>query len=101
MAKHGVYTNSVNTSSNTPVEAESGIPFVIGIAPLASVDADNRATPNVPFLARSYAEATEHLGYSENWEDYTLCEFMVSFTSFLFLNLLICGVLFTFVFEVV
>ena len=76
MANHGVYTSRVDSGLSTPNEAASGIPFVIGVAPLASVDADTRAQANVPFLATSYKEAVDHLGYDDDWVDYTLCEVM-------------------------
>ncbi|WP_240479647.1 phage tail sheath family protein [Paenibacillus wynnii] len=34
------------------------------------------APVNKPILAYSYSEAAQALGYSDNWEAYTLCEFM-------------------------
>jgi len=75
-ARHGIFNTEVDTSLSTVNTATSGIPFVIGVAPLASVDAADRATPNVPVLATSYAEAEKHLGYSDNWIDYGICEVM-------------------------
>ena len=54
---HGIQTYEADTSVSTPAKATSGIPFVIGIAPLSSVATDKRATVNVPVLATSYAEA--------------------------------------------
>ena len=59
---HGVFTSEAATGVVTPAQAASGIPFVIGVAPLASVDADDRATPLVPVLATSYGEAEKSLG---------------------------------------
>ena len=76
MANHGVFVSEADTSLSTMNTATSGIPFVIGVAPLASVDADDRATANVPVLATSFAEAQKHLGYSDNWVDYGICEYM-------------------------
>ena len=73
---HGVFVAEASTSVSAVNTATSGIPFVIGIAPLSKADADKRATAGVPVLATSFAEAEEHLGYSDQWEDYTLCEFM-------------------------
>lgn len=73
---HGVYTYESATSVVTPNKATSGIPFVIGIAPLSSVDADKRAEVNVPVLATSFAEAEEKLGFSDNFTDYGISEFM-------------------------
>jgi len=74
---HGIYTYEADTSVSTPAKATSGIPFVIGIAPLSSVDADKRAAVNVPVLATSYAEAEACLGFSDNFVDYGISEFML------------------------
>ena len=76
MANHGVFTNEAATALSTPAAAASGIPFVLAVAPLASVDADDRAAVEVPVLATSFDEAKKSLGYSENWTDYGISEFM-------------------------
>lgn len=73
---HGVYVGEQATSVSTPVVAQSGIPFVVGSAPVQS--AENGAKVGVPVLCTSWDEAVEKLGYSDNWEKYTLCEFMYS-----------------------
>ncbi|MCM1439158.1 MAG: phage tail protein [Roseburia sp.] len=73
---HGVYVSQKGTSVGTPVVAEAGIPFFIGIAPVQS--AANPAKPGVPVLCTSWAEAKEKLGYSDDWKTYTLCEAMYS-----------------------
>lgn len=76
MANHGVYVSEQATSVGTPVVAKSGIPFVIGSAPVQS--ADTPAAVGVPVLCMSFEEAKDKLGYSGNWNNYTLCEFMYS-----------------------
>lgn len=76
MANHGVSTSERATSVSTPVVADSGIPFVIGAAPIQS--ADNPADIGVPVLVTSWGEAQKKLGYSEDWGKYNLCEFMYS-----------------------
>lgn len=76
MANHGVFVTEAATGVVTPNQAGSGIPFVIGVAPLSHADADTRATALTPVLATSYAEAEEQLGYSDNWIDYGISEFM-------------------------
>ena len=76
MANHGVFASFVDTPISTTSEATSGIPFVIGVAPLHKADAGKRAAVNVPFMATSFSEAAEALGYDDNWIDYNLCEFM-------------------------
>ena len=75
-ARHGVFTSEVATSLTATNTATSGIPFVIGIAPLSKADADTRATAGTPVLATSFAEAEAKLGYDENWVDYGISEFM-------------------------
>jgi len=71
---HGVSVSEQTTSVATPVVAASGIPFVVGTAPVQSVG----GKVNVPVLAYSYAEAVAALGYSDVWGDYTLCEMIYS-----------------------
>ena len=73
---HGVYVSQLATSVSTPVVAESGIPFVVGLAPVQV--ADKPASAGTPVLCTSWAEAVEKLGYSDDWATYTLCEFMYS-----------------------
>jgi hypothetical protein len=74
--QHGVYTYEIPTKVATPVVAASGIPFVIGTAPIqAALDA---ASVGVPVVCFNWGEATSRLGYSDDWEKYTLCEFMYS-----------------------
>lgn len=76
LLNHGVNASEQATSVNTPVVAESGIPFVVGIAPVQS--ATKPAKSGVPVLCTSWDEAVAALGYSDNWETYSLCEFMYS-----------------------
>lgn len=76
MANHGVFVSEQATSVSTPVVADSGVPFVIGAAPIQSA-----ATPagvETPALCTSWNEALEKLGYSDDWAKYPLCEFMYS-----------------------
>lgn len=74
--KHGVYVSQQATSVSTPVVAQSGVPFVVGVAPVQA--AEKAAKAGVPVLCTSWAEAVEKLGYSDDWATYTLCEFMYS-----------------------
>lgn len=73
---HGVNVGEQATSVSTPIVAETGIPFVVGSAPVQS--AANPAKKGVPVLCTSWDEAVDKLGYSDNWEKYSLCEFMYS-----------------------
>lgn len=80
------------TSVLTPAVAESGIPFVVGTAPVHT--AERPAAVGVPVLCTSWDEAVAQLGYSENWKDYTLCEVMYShFKLFGCQPLILCNVL--------
>lgn len=73
---HSVSVSEQSTSVSTPVVAESGIPFVVGVAPIHT--ADNPATPNVPVLCTSWEECLDKLGYSNEWDTFNLCEVMYS-----------------------
>ena len=89
---HGVYVSQQATSVSTPVVAESGIPFVVGLAPVQV--ADKPAAAGTPVLCTSWAEAVEKLGYSDDWATYTLCEFMYShFKLFACQPVIFCNVL--------
>ncbi|MCI1959184.1 MAG: phage tail sheath subtilisin-like domain-containing protein [Clostridia bacterium] len=71
---HGIKTSQISTSISTPVVAACGIPFVVGTAPVHT--AGGKANEIV--LANTYSEAVEALGYSDDWESYTLCEMIYS-----------------------
>lgn len=74
--KHGVYCSELSTSIIPPVNTTAGLPVVVGTAPLHL--ASDRAAANRPVLCYTYAEAVAALGYSNDWEKYTLCEVMYS-----------------------
>lgn len=60
----------------------AGLQVVVGVAPI-NMAADPAAVVNKPVLCRSFAEAKEMLGYSNDFEHYTLCESMdLSFRKF-------------------
>ena len=73
--KHGVYTREVPTSIISPTQTESGLPVIVGTAPVHLTDVSN---VNKPQLCYSYAEAVSYFGFSKDWEKYTLCEFIYS-----------------------
>lgn len=74
--QHGVNINEVPTSIVSPVEVSAGLPVVFGTAPLHL--AETQENVNKPVLVFSYQEAVKALGYSDDWDKYTLCEFMDS-----------------------
>lgn len=73
---HSVSVSEQSTSVGTPVVAESGIPFVVGIAPVHT--ADNPSIPNIPVICTNWDECLDKLGYSNDWKTFTLCEVMYS-----------------------
>lgn len=76
MYRHGVYSSEVPTSIVPPVPSYAGLPVVFGTAPIHM--AKNPAKVNTPVLCFTYQEAVEALGYSDDWKNYTLCEFIYS-----------------------
>ena len=74
--KHGVYTTQAATGVSTPSVADSGIPFVVGAAPVQSADNYSAAALGLPVLCTSFAEAKAALGYSDDFASYELCEVM-------------------------
>lgn len=74
--RHGVYISEVPTSVSPPVEASAGLPVVVGTAPIHL--AETQEYVNKPLLAYTYEEAVKALGYSSDWKNYTLCEFIKS-----------------------
>ena len=74
--KHGVYVNEIATSLVPPVNVEGCLPVFFGTAPVHL--AKNPAKANEPVLCHSYAEAVDALGYSDDWDKYTLCEAIYS-----------------------
>ena len=86
MANHGVYAFERATSISTPVVAATGIPFVVGVAPIQA--AENPAAVGVPVLCTSWNEFVEKLGYSEDWDNYSLAEF--GYSQFVLFNMQPC-----------
>lgn len=71
---YGVRTKEQATSVNVPVIATSGVVIAFGTAPVHQVDGE----ANTIVVAHNYEEAIGALGYSDDWEKYTLCEVMHS-----------------------
>lgn len=76
MANPGVHVYEQATAVSTPVVADVGIPYFVGLAPVHA--ASDPAKPNVPVLVTSWDEAVERLGFSYDFKTYTLCEAMYS-----------------------
>lgn len=89
--KHGVGVNELATQVGEPQITLSGIPVVIGTAP---VHLAKKPKVNELVYAESYQDAVEALGYVEDFEKYTLCQsIFASFKKFavgpvIFINVL-------------
>lgn len=74
---HGVKASEVATSVVTPVSTTAGLPVVFGTAPV-HLTSDPTAYVNKPVICYSWDEAVKALGYSADWDKYTLSEAMYS-----------------------
>ena len=75
---HGIRIQENPTSVPTPVANEAGVPVVFGTAPI-NLAADPANATNKLFLCNTFAEAVEALGYSDDYDSYTLCQAMDAF----------------------
>ena len=73
--RHGVYKSEVPTSIVAPSQGYAGLPVIVGTAPVFMGDI---TCVNIPKLVYTYEEAVEIFGYSDDWDSWTLCEFMYS-----------------------
>ena len=77
--RHGVYTEEVATSLLSPTQTNAGLPVIVGTAPIhLASDENSLSNVNVPQLIYRYSEAVNLFGFSKDWENYTLCEFIYS-----------------------
>ena len=71
---HGAY-GEINAVGNRVSDESLSAIVCIGTAPVHTVEG-GASNVNVPILINNIAEARKYLGYSDEWEDYTLCEAM-------------------------
>lgn len=69
---HGINNTEKSTAVSAVAEVDSGITFAVGTAPIHTVG----GAVNGIIMANSYEEAVSALGYSDDWEKFTLCEVM-------------------------
>lgn len=74
---HGVRASEVPTSIIPPVNTTAGLPVVWGTAPVHLTE-NPEAYVNKPVICYEYAEAVKYLGYSADWDKFTLSEVMFS-----------------------
>lgn len=72
MYKHGIEVVEKKTINQRPLETQYGVQVVVGTAPV-HLTKNPKATVNCPVLIRSFSEAVEKLGYTDDW-NYTLCQ---------------------------
>lgn len=77
--EHGITITENPTSVTPPVTTSAGVQVVIGTAPVNLI-ADPASAVNKPILANNWDEAVNQLGYSDDFDKYTLCQSM--FASF-------------------
>jgi hypothetical protein len=70
---HGVYGVQVPTTDTLPPAGVATLPVYIGTAPVQLLENPEKAI-NVPILVNSFEEAKAKIGYSDDWETFTLCE---------------------------
>lgn len=75
---HGIRIQENPTNIPTPVKNEAGVPVIFGTAPVNLV-ADPEGAVNKLFLCNTFAEAKAAVGYSDDYESYTLCQAMDAF----------------------
>lgn len=78
MYKHGVYTSEQGTSLVPPVRVDVALPFVVGTAPVQTLEEGTPIPVNTPLLLFSYGEAVRQLGSlpeGASAADYGLYEF--------------------------
>lgn len=72
---HRISTSELATALTVPMTSDASLRVVVGTAPVNLAE-DPAAAVNVPILANSYKEAVSQLGYSDDYENYSLCEMM-------------------------
>ncbi len=70
--KHGIYGQEVATSLVPMTETDAGLIVAFGTAPVHL--ASDPVAAHTPVLCNTYAEAVAAMGYSDDFEKYTLCE---------------------------
>ena len=73
--QHGVRVQEQATSIVAPILGTAGLQVVFGTAPVNLAD-DPYSVTNTPVIAYSWSEAVGKLGFSYDYEKYTLCQSM-------------------------
>lgn len=73
--KHGIEVTEKATSVRSPLSTQYGVQVIFGTAPV-NLAKNPAAAVNRPIKVNTFEEAQEALGYSDDWEHYTLCQGM-------------------------
>lgn len=73
--QHGVRVLEQATGVAAPITGTAGLQVVFGTAPINLAE-NPTAVTNKPVIAYSWEEAVKQLGYSDDWDSYTLCQSM-------------------------
>ncbi|RHR51973.1 phage tail sheath family protein [Clostridium sp. AF18-27] len=73
--KHGIEIIEKATSFPSPTATRHGVQVVFGTAPV-NLAQNPAAAANRPIKVSTFEEAEKALGYSDDWENYTLCQSM-------------------------
>jgi uncharacterized protein len=73
MYKHGIYGSQTPTTDVVSPAGVVTLPVYFGTAPVQQLTDPNLAI-NKPILVNSFEEAKTKIGYSDDWETFTLCE---------------------------
>ena len=71
--KHGVFGKQVATTDTLSPSGVGTLPVYVGTAPIQQLS-DYSGAINTPLLISSFDDAKSKLGYSDDWNTYTLCE---------------------------
>ena len=72
--QHGVYSGEVPTALLPARYVDTNVVFAVGTAPVHTLTAGKTAYVNTPRLYNSYDAFVGEMGWSEDWNAYTLCE---------------------------
>lgn len=91
--RHGAYVEEADSGLAAPKRNEGGLHVIFGTAPVNMAAKPGKAA-NRLVIAESFEEAEEKLGYSEDFEKFTLCQAMdVYFRIFAVGPVVFCNVL--------
>ena len=72
---HGVRVTETPTRMASPAKGTSGLQVIIGTAPVHQKK-EYKDLVNKPILVECWDDALDLMGYSDDWEKYTLCQSM-------------------------